>query len=373
MDMKTKISVLHFSQVNGGVERYLKLFLKFSDKNKFVNSIISPEIVNYNIYNYLINNSYEVNIKQSFSIIKLFKNVLYIRNIIKQEKPDILYLHSTFAGVIGRLAAIGCGCKVVYNPHGWSFKMNVVDAKKCVYKIIEYILSFLANKIVTISQSEYNAGKQIFINKNKLELIYNGIDTSENNSVESLRLTHITDRYVIGMVGRISEQKNPLFFVEFAKAVHEQYPNSFFIIVGDGELKETVLEKIQEYNLVDNFLITGWVTNPESYIRLFDQAVLFSKWEGFGLAVAEYMLLKKPIIISDIDGMSELITDSVNGIKVELNDISMAVLKSNMLRKNKDFSVYLGENAYSTVKRKFSAENQTRLLEKLFEQLMVEK
>lgn len=361
-----KISILHFSQVNGGVERYLKLFLKFSDSLIFENSIISPNKNNYESYSCYIKNFYEVNIGQSFSIYKLLKNVFLIRKIIKKEKPDILFLHSTFAGVIGRLASIGYKCKVIYNPHGWSFKMKITFSKKIIYAFIEFFLSFLTDKLIVISKSEYSAARKLGISPSKLEIVYNGIDTVIKTTPMKLDIPNINDKYVIGMVGRISEQKNPLFFVDFANAVYKKYPNTFFIIVGSGELESIVKEKIHEYGLDENFLITGWVFNPEDYISLFDQAVLFSKWEGFGFAVAEYMLYKKPIIINDIDGMSEIITENIDGIKIRLNDLNSAVKKSNVIRNNKELSKKLGENAFNNVNSRFSIYDKIRKIESIF-------
>lgn len=362
--MNKKISILHFSQVNGGVERYLKLFLKFSNKEQFTNSIISPQKDNYATHSGLINNFYEVDIDQSFSITKLVKNILNIRQIILKEKPDVLYLHSTFAGVIGRVSALGCKCKVVYNPHGWSFKMNVSLLKTTIYKIIEKTLSLFTDKFILISKSEYNSAKEITNSEKKLALVYNGIDV-DLNAVIDLDL-NLDNKYVIGMVGRISEQKNPLFFVEFARLICKKYPNTFFIIVGSGEQLDLVEQKIEEYGLSENFLITGWVCNPESYIKLFDQAVLFSKWEGFGFAVAEYMLYKKPIIINDIDGMSELITHFADGVKIQSENLSEALEFSHMIREHSELAEKLGNEAYNTVIKSFSAKDKVQQVESLF-------
>lgn len=62
--------------------------------------------------------------------------------------------------------------------------------------------------------------------------------------------------------------------------------------MGDGELRKQVENRIVEYNIAQNFLITGWVSEPSNYVRSFNQAVLFSKWEGLSLAAAEYMAMK---------------------------------------------------------------------------------
>lgn len=63
-------------------------------------------------------------------------------------------------------------------------------------------------------------------------------------------------------------------------------------MVGDGEEREKVESLILELNLGNRFLITGWVDNVYDFINRFDIAVLLTRWEGFGFAVAEYMLSK---------------------------------------------------------------------------------
>lgn len=366
--MNKKISILHFSQVNGGVERYLKLFLQFSNKEKFNNSIISPQRDNYATHSELVNNFYEVDIDQSFSLAKLVKNILNIRQIILREKPDVLYLHSTFAGVIGRVAALGCKCKVVYNPHGWSFKMNVSLAKRLFYKLIETVLSFFTDKYILISQSEYDLAKQVCFNKENLTLIYNGIETSlpETKVLD----IPINGRYTIGMVGRISEQKDPLFFIEFAKKIHQLKEDTFFILVGDGELRAEIENRIKEYGLQDNFMITGWVTNPQDYLAVFDQAVLFSKWEGLCLSVAEYMKFRKPILVTDIGGINDLIQDNMTGLLVEVGDLESAVKKSLILREDLSLSQRLGNSAYQKLLANFSVKKQMSEIELMFKKLL---
>lgn len=364
-----KIKILHFSQVGGGVDRYLRLYLKYSDKSQFENVVIGTPSLNKDDYIDKTNKFYQLDISQSFSPFKLLKNIFLVRKILNQEAPDILYLHSTFAGVIGRIAAIGLKCKVVYNPHGWSFKMNVSPLKKKVYAFIEKILSLLTDKLILISKSEYQSAKDIGIRSDKLSLVYNGIEITVSNQIASLPID-ISDKYVIGMIGRLSEQKNPLFFLEFAREILRLYPDTYFIMVGDGELRNIVEQKINEYALGKNILITGWVNNPEMYLNLFDQAVLFSKWEGFGLAVAEYMMYKKPTIITNIDGMVELITSEKSGFIIELNDLPDAIKKSSFIRNNEKVSKKFVEVAYHKVCHNFNIVDKVREMENIFKNIL---
>lgn len=361
-----KISILHLSQVSGGVEKHIKLFLKYSDEKKFINYLVAPNLDNYKDYANKIEESFDFNIEQSFSPLELIKNVILIRSILKRVKPNIVYLHSSFAGVIGRLSAMGLPCKVVYNPHGWSFKMNISSMRKVLYEIIELSLSWITDKCILISKSEYDLAKNIGINKDRLELIYNGIEINVKNSLSAQLPVSSDKKYIIGMVGRISEQKNPLFFIEFAKEVYKREKNTFFVIIGDGELRKKVEDKISEYGLQDNFLITGWVDNPRDYLVLFDQAVLFSKWEGLCLSVAEYMQCKKPILATNIGGINDLIEDGNTGFLIEENDLESAVRKSFILRENLCLSKLLSDNAYNKLVSNFSIEKQMNEIELMF-------
>lgn len=356
-----KIKVLHFTQANGGgIDTYLGMYFKYSNIDRFINVLITTGENKFSN----LDGFYHVNIEQTFSPIKLLKYVYNIRKIIKSEKPDIIYLHSTFAGLIGRMANIGLKSKVVYNPHGWSFKMNVSKKKIFIYKLVEKVLSYFTDKFILISKSEYQEAKKIGISVNKLELVYNGIDVENLSASINNEEILPKDKYIIGMVGRITEQKNPIFFVDFAKKILKKYPETRFVIVGDGELRQQVEAKIAQYGMLDNFLITGWVSDPEKYIKQFDQAVLFSKWEGFGLAVAEYMLYQKNILITGIDGMVDLIEDNHSGFIIK--DLDDAVKKSHILREDSVLSNKLSINAYKKVINTFNVKDKTSEIEQLF-------
>lgn len=76
------------------------------------------------LYEQMVDGVKQMDLKQTFSPLQVLKKVMTIRKVIKQFKPDVLYCHSSFAGGLGRMAAIGLHCKVVYNPHGWAFNIQ---------------------------------------------------------------------------------------------------------------------------------------------------------------------------------------------------------------------------------------------------------
>ena len=138
------------------------------------------------------------------------------------------------------------------------------------------------------------------------------------------------DAFVVGMVGRMSPQKALDVFVKMAKQVKEKVPNAHFIIVGNGNQEAEIRKYVEDNGFSNSLHITGWVDNPMSYVELFDVACLLSRWEGFGLALPEYMMASKPVVASRVDAILNIIRDGKKGLLVEVDDAtgaSKAVLR----------------------------------------------
>lgn len=247
--------------------------------------------------------------------------------IIKREKPDIVYCHSSKAGIYGRLACLGAKAKVVYNPHGWAFNMRCSRLNKLFYKTAETMLSLMTDKIVMISNFEKESSPRI-IPKSKLVTIVNGIDIRHDQELLACPTLGRKDvglddnDFVIGLIARISKQKGQDILVRIAKEVVREIPCAKFLLVGGKSDSLPIEEMIEEAGMREHFTITGEVENAIRYARLFDVAVLTSRWEGFGLVLPEYMLAKCPIVAFNVDAVGEIFTNNKEGILVEEGDIS---------------------------------------------------
>lgn len=118
------IRILHIAECAGGVERYLQMLLPRLESRGLKQFFICSKNYNPKSYERMVDGVDQMDLKQTFSPFQIIKKVSAIRKVIKQVKPDILYCHSSFAGGLGRMAAIGLHCKVVYNPHGWAFNIQ---------------------------------------------------------------------------------------------------------------------------------------------------------------------------------------------------------------------------------------------------------
>lgn len=363
-----KLKIMHIAQAAGGVDRYLRTLLKYLDNEKFDNILVCSDDFDEDNYKDLVSDLKKVHMKREIGWWDM-KSVMMVRKIIKECNPDIVYTHSSKAGIIGRVADIGVKNICIYNPHGWAFNMNCSIMKKTLYILIERMASFFCDKIVCISNSEYNSAiKNRICNVGKIKVIYNGIDL-ENKTCLCINKTDIgiaKSKKVIGFVGRLSEQKAPDIFVKMALEIKKIYNNVFFLMVGDGELKDEIVKQIDDYNLKSDFLITGWVDDPEKYMSIMDVGVLLSRWEGFGLVLPEYMKEGVPIVATRVDAIPDIIENEINGYLVEKNDYKMASKKVVNLMEDNNVKKRIIENGYMCIKNKFNSDRMAQEHEELF-------
>ena len=365
--MSKEIKVLHVAEAAGGVERYLETLFKYNNQN-IKNILVCSQ--NYNIEKF--KNLYKVKqirMKHNISLYDDLISIFKIRKLIKKFNPDIVYAHSSKAGALARLADIGQNNNCIYNPHGWAFNMKQSNRKKRIYTKIEKLAAHFCQKIVCISQSEYESAlKYNICSKNKLQIIYNGIDFDkffeESNNIPRIEIPN--NSFIVGMVGRLSKQKAPDIFVQAAQKIKEYIPNAFFLMVGDGELRPQIEKQIKDLNLNQSFCITGWVDTPASYMKLMNVGLLLSRWEGFGLVLPEYMLAKVPIIATNVDAIPNIIKNGKNGLLVKVDDSDIIAKKVNFIYKNLNIRNILIDQAYKDVKANFNGERVSKETEELY-------
>ena len=228
---KNKIRILHVAQAAGGVDRYIRMLLKYLDKEKFENILVCSQDFREEDYRGLVDSFEQIEMTRAIGASDL-KAIKAVRKLIRKYNPDIVYAHSSKAGAIARVADIGLKNHCVYNPHGWAFNMRCSARKKAMYTAIERVAAPFCDKIICISDAEKRSALDRRIcREDKLQVIFNGVDIEayENGvhgAVTRKDLNIQEDAFVVGMVGRMSPQKAPDVFVKMAKKVKDAVPNA---------------------------------------------------------------------------------------------------------------------------------------------------
>lgn len=252
-----KIRILNVAQAAGGVDRYIRMLLKYLDKDKFENVLVCSQDFHEEDYKGLVISFEQIEMTRAIGGNDL-KAIKEVRALIKKYNPDIVYAHSSKAGAIARVADIGLRNHCVYNPHGWAFNMRCSAKKKAIYTMIEKIAAPFCDKIICISDAEKQSALDKKICKeDKLQIIFNGVDieayeNGAHGAVKRRDLNIPEDAFVVGMVGRISQQKAPDVFIKMAKQVKDEVPNAHFIIVGNGNQEDEIRKYAKDNGFSDS-------------------------------------------------------------------------------------------------------------------------
>ena len=240
------------------------------------------------------------NFTRSINPLKDLKAILEVRRIAEKVQPDIIHLHSSKAGVVGRITFNGKEVPLFYTPHGYSFLMeNYKPMKRRMFHMIESVMA--KRKCTTISCSPGEHQETLKLTK-RATYVNNGINTTELDKM--LAKVKIVDHpFTVFTLGRICYQKNPELFNKIAEAM----PETCFLWIGDGELRDELKSS--------NIEITGWVER-EKALQLSMNADVFlltSLWEGLPISLLESMYMKKLCVVNDVIGNHDVIHNGENG------------------------------------------------------------
>lgn len=267
-------------------------------------------------------------------------------SLILKEKPDVVHLHSSFAGLLGRIAIVCSGrknkTKVIYCPHAFGFLMETSLLKKFIYLNVEKLLSKVTTKIICVSKTEYNSALKNNFNKNKLELIYNGV--SLKNIVNERKLEN-KNKYKILFVGRFDYQKGIDILESALKKLIALNTDIYyeFNLVGESVNSKEKISFTQSNKITVNQL--GWLKpyELENIYLTHDVILIPSRWEGFAMVPLEAMSYGLPIISSDIDAFKELDVDHNNHITLFKDENELVQILNNLanlpLEKNRKNSI----------------------------------
>lgn len=238
-------------------------------------------------------------------------------------KPDIIHLHSSKAGAIGRLAFPRK--KTVYTVHGFD-SIRLANRK---FLLCERLLQYFCSAIVGVSLYDKNALEKEGITRNVYS-IYNGIVKSDKNVDIPFDLPLKYKKNVM-CIARIAKQKRFDLFLDTAKKL----PEYAFIWIGNQcEVKD----------VPNNVFMLGNIVDAGRYCKYADVFMLPSNYEGLPIVIIEAMSYGKPIVASSVGGISEIVRDGINGFVVE-NDSDIMAQKICNILEDESVAKRLGENS----------------------------
>lgn len=341
----------------GGGETHLFDLTTRLDRNEF-----SPVVLSFTDGN-MVDKLREKNISTEVIPSKIPfdpRVILKVIRLLKKHEIDAIHAHGTRAYSNIFFAALFLNLPVIYTIHGWSFN----DTKGLFVKFLRIKVESILTKFSKVNICVSNSNKQTGIKHIKnfsCEVIYNGVSFDKFNPdivvQPDLKLPKKKNEIIIGLVARMSIQKDPITLIKAFENIIEDFPNVKLLMVGSGELEDEIANYIKKKQINHLVFRRPFSSRVAEYLKQIDVFCLPSLWEGLPIGVIEAMAMKRVIVATAVDGTTELIQNQTTGYLFEKGDVEelSSVLKH--ILENPKESEMVSKNGYQYAKENFNVES----------------
>ena len=308
-------------------------------------------------------------------LVSLFRIIKFLR----RGRFDIVHTHSTKAGVLGRMAAWLSGVRIIiHTVHTTSFLQGDNRLRNWILLVLERICAKFTTKLIAVGRIVRDEIVSFHVAKfEKVVVIYSGIDFKMFNpdidgKESKARLGIPPVAPVITAVGRLSEQKGHRFLLEALPEILKRFPNLQCLLVGDGELREALQEQAQRLGISTNVRFLGERKDIAEILAATDVYVQPSLWEGVSRALTEALYMKRPVVVSGVNGIPEFVQDGFSGFLVPPRRPDFIASRVLQLLEDSMLAERMGMNAHELVKTKMDARRMVEDIHYLYQCLLDE-
>ena len=317
-----------------------------------------------------------IEINRSINPIKAIKSFFLLFNYFKQKKFHVIHVHTPVAALIARVAArFSCNSYIIYTAHGFYFHDGMTTMLRSFFINLEVFAGKFTNILFCQSKEDsLDAIKYKIMPSNNVITIGNGVDFSKFNFLkyenEYVKIKNELglplNSKIVGIVARKVKEKGYVEFLEAACSLIDKHENIYVLIVGD-KLKSDHndgITKALDYakgKFSNRILDLGLRNDIPRLISVMDIFCLPSHREGLPRTIIEAMILKKPVVATNIRGCREQVINGETGLLVPvLNSVKLEEAINYLIEKP-TIAIEMGEKAFSIAKKKYDEKNVVKL------------
>jgi len=297
--------------------------------------------------------------------------------LMREGEYDVVHLHSSKAGILGRIAArIARVPVVVHTVHGWGFNEEQSPWVAGTFKMLERLCARCCDALVVVGSPYRDEGLTLGIgNPDQYHLIRSGIeiatyrDESLDRGTARERLGLARDAFVVGNVGRLSPPKCPELIVRAFQRLAEKRSDAALVLVGDGWQRAQVEAEVERLGLKAQVKLPGLRRDVPQILRAFDVFVMSSSREGLPRTLPQAMAAGLPVVATRVGGIPDAVVDGENGFLVEAGDVE--ALGDRLVRLAEDPALRedMGARGLARVEE-FAVRTMVRRTESLYDELL---
>jgi glycosyltransferase involved in cell wall biosynthesis len=303
-----------------------------------------------------------------------------LTKIFRRIRPEIVHTHSGKAGILGRLAARRALVPVIIHTiHGPSFGPFQGPLANAVFVAAERHAGAMTTHFVSVADAMTRQYVAAGIGRpENYTRIFSGFDlapflNARNDPQLRSRLGIAPTDFVIGKIARLFKLKGHEDLIAAAPEVLKRHPQTKFLLVGDGALRQKLESRVREKGLERNFIFAGLVAPAEipRYVGVMDVVAHLSRREGLARALPQALAARRPVVACDCDGAAEVCISDETGFLIRPGDVESLAARLAQLAQSEALRERLGGRGQEFVRRHFAVETMVDDIYSLYRKLAV--
>lgn len=325
-------------------------------------------------------------LERDVNLLDDIKTFFFLIKLYNTERPDIIHLNSSKIGALGALAGrfyntwifvskifgkSGDTARIIFTGHGWAFNEERSDVERFIIGAVHWLTIKLAHQTIAVSNKTREQVSVLPFSWHKLVVIHNGVggltflprDTAQKKIVTNTSWKTkilLPDTVIIGTLAELHKNKGLNFAIEGLVQLKKQITTPFvFIVLGEGEERESLQTQITEAGLNEQVLLAGYKEQGSELLLAFDIFLLPSITEAFPYAILEAGKAGLPTIASNVGGIPEIIDDMNSGILIHSRNGGEITRALKFLIENPERRKQFGEAIALRIADRFNLEHMT--------------
>lgn len=305
------------------------------------------------------------NLVQPLSPAKDLKVVGELVGLIREYRPHLVHLHSSKAGMVGRLAARIAGIPSVFTAHGWAFTEGASRLRRMLAIATEWLAARVGNRIIAVSDYDFNLAIRCHVTAPPQMLrIHNGVPDVPERAKPQAGPARLV------MVARFAPPKDQALVIRAVAGIKADYRLRF---VGEGPQMEEARELARQLGILDRVEFLGARNDVPALLAESQVFVLASNYEGFPVSTLEGMRAGLPVVASDVGGAKEALVEGESGFLFPKGDQEALRQKLMPLIEDPALRGRMGRAARLRYEQQFSLQGMLGKVEDVYEELLGER
>ena len=303
------------------------------------------------------------------------KCLFELNRLIRKYRLELIHVHDQKTTLMGFLLRIlNPKVKVMNTAHGWIVNSKVDSLKQK----IQYAMLKTFPLHIAVSEATEKLMLSVGFDAKTIKVLYNSIDcnTWSPGNGDRLKIRKEfqipDDAFVVGTIGRISQEKDLPTFLKVAQRILKMYPQIRFLVVGDGKnsmIVDELKQQAESMGIEHAIIFTGHRTDLLDIYSALDLFLMTSLTEGLPNTVLESMAMGVPVVATSVGGVPELIEHGKNGFLQQpknVDELTESVIK---IVSDKNCCTLLKEKGKETIKKRFSFDIRLQAIENIYLEL----